>query len=134
NRLPVDILKVDRSFVMRMDHSTEDAAIVASIISLAHGLNMQVVAEGIETDDQRSRITSLGCEFGQGYHFSRPICFDDVLMLLLTESMKPESLSGNGSEYQDSTSHANGTFDSFEDVANVETLSSTANESMLVAR
>lgn len=72
---------------MRMDHSTENATIVTAIISLAHGLNMEVVTEGIETEQQRARVVALGCQYGQGYLFSKPVSFDDVVKMLLDEAV-----------------------------------------------
>ncbi|MGA7934513.1 MAG: bifunctional diguanylate cyclase/phosphodiesterase, partial [Kovacikia sp.] len=73
HRFPVNTLKVDRSFVSRMLDSDEDAAIVETIIVLGHKLGMDVVAEGIETAEQATELKSLGCEYGQGYLFSKPL-------------------------------------------------------------
>ncbi|MGH9425454.1 MAG: EAL domain-containing protein, partial [Terriglobia bacterium] len=70
---PVHTLKVDRSFVSRMGANGENSEIVRTIISLAHNLNLDVIAEGVETAEQRSQLQALGCEFGQGYYFSRPV-------------------------------------------------------------
>jgi EAL domain-containing protein (putative c-di-GMP-specific phosphodiesterase class I) len=71
-RLPVSALKVDRSFVAGLPHDVEDEAIVASTIQLGHTLNLDVIAEGVETPAQRSRLTDLGCDYGQGYLLGRP--------------------------------------------------------------
>ena len=73
HRLPVTDLKIDRSFVMRMSESSEHAEIVSTIIKLAHSLKLRSVAEGIETAEQHKQLTDLGCEFGQGYYFARPL-------------------------------------------------------------
>ena len=70
SRLPVDRLKIDRSFVQRMQTDGRDAAIVQSIITLAHGLGMAVIAEGVETESQRLSLRSIGCDHAQGYLFS----------------------------------------------------------------
>ncbi|MGI8538627.1 MAG: putative bifunctional diguanylate cyclase/phosphodiesterase [Rubrobacteraceae bacterium] len=72
---PVDALKVDRSFVRRMSEeaSGENAEIVETIITLARQLGMDVVSEGIETTDQLDRLREAGCDYGQGYLFSRPV-------------------------------------------------------------
>jgi diguanylate cyclase (GGDEF)-like protein/PAS domain S-box-containing protein len=72
-RLPIDTLKIDRSFVSRMGPHGEDSEIVGTIISLAHNLNLDVIAEGVETAKQLTQLQALGCEYGQGYYFSRPV-------------------------------------------------------------
>jgi diguanylate cyclase (GGDEF)-like protein/PAS domain S-box-containing protein len=71
-RLPVSILKIDQRFVGELPDSTEDDAIVASIIRLAGALGLGVIAEGVETTGQRQRLTDLGCQQAQGYLFGRP--------------------------------------------------------------
>jgi len=71
-RLPVDTLKIDRSFVSRMGANGEDSEIVGTIVSLAHNLKLDVIAEGVETAKQLTQLQALGCEYGQGYYFSRP--------------------------------------------------------------
>jgi diguanylate cyclase (GGDEF)-like protein len=70
-RLPVDVLKIDRSFVMRMQRSEHDAAIVRSTIHLAHDLGVRVVAEGVETAECSAALAELGCDAVQGFHFGR---------------------------------------------------------------
>jgi diguanylate cyclase (GGDEF)-like protein/PAS domain S-box-containing protein len=72
-RFPLDILKIDLSFVRRIEATPENRLIVKGIISLAHSLGLQVVAEGIEKEEHREHLTALECEFGQGYFFSRPL-------------------------------------------------------------
>jgi EAL domain-containing protein (putative c-di-GMP-specific phosphodiesterase class I) len=81
-RLPLDILKLDRSFVSRMDKNKESRQIVHTIISLADNLGMDVVAEGIETVEQADELKSLGCHYAQGYFFSKPINKGSVEALL----------------------------------------------------
>ena len=71
-RLPVEALKIDRSFVDGVGEKSDSTAIVHAIVSLAHALNLMTVAEGIETPQQLGRIRSMGCEFGQGYLFGPP--------------------------------------------------------------
>ena len=71
-RFPVDQLKIDRSFVAEVATNTEDRAIVASLIDLAHALGVSVVAEGVETDDQFLELTAMGCDLAQGYRWRRP--------------------------------------------------------------
>ena len=73
HRLPVSFLKVDRSFISRMVDSNENREVVNTIIRLARNLKMKVVAEGIETSAQLEQLKSLGCEYGQGYFFSKPL-------------------------------------------------------------
>ncbi|MDP9350134.1 MAG: EAL domain-containing protein [Chloroflexota bacterium] len=73
HRFPVDVLKIDRSFVDGLGRESEDTAIVRAVIGLAHSLGLEVVAEGVETDDQAQRLRALGCELAQGYLFSRPL-------------------------------------------------------------
>ncbi len=73
HRLPVDYLKIDRSFVSRMTDSNENSEIVFTIIKLAQNLKMKVIAEGIETADQLAHLKRLNCEYGQGYFFSKPL-------------------------------------------------------------
>jgi diguanylate cyclase (GGDEF)-like protein/PAS domain S-box-containing protein len=93
-RLPVDQLKVDRSFVAGMSKSEEDASIVSAVISLGHDLGLTVVAEGIETADQLRRLQQLRCDEGQGYHFGEPLPADEVLAMAATASM-PEAQRGD---------------------------------------
>jgi diguanylate cyclase (GGDEF)-like protein len=71
--LPLDSLKIDRSFVMNLGENDNDGAIVRTIIALAHNLGMEVVAEGIETYEQWQKLKALGCEWGQGYLFAKPM-------------------------------------------------------------
>ena len=73
-QLPVDTLKVDRSFISKMSNATdENKKIVETIIALAHELNMNVVAEGVETREQHSVLTGMKCQLAQGFLFSRPL-------------------------------------------------------------
>jgi diguanylate cyclase (GGDEF)-like protein/PAS domain S-box-containing protein len=72
-RFPIDVLKIDRSFVNDITIDPDDAAIVVSIISLAHSLRLQVIAEGVETEQQLAYLRQHGCDQIQGYFFSRPI-------------------------------------------------------------
>ena len=79
---PFDVLKIDRSFVMRMTDGDQTLHIVRTIIDLARALGMNVVAEGIETYEQYALLRQLGCRFGQGYLFARPTPADAVSELL----------------------------------------------------
>jgi EAL domain-containing protein (putative c-di-GMP-specific phosphodiesterase class I) len=72
-RLPLDILKLDRSFVQDLETNPNDAAICTATIGLAHHLGLAVVAEGVETEGQHAFLDRLGCDVCQGYLFSRPL-------------------------------------------------------------
>lgn len=78
HRFPINTLKVDRSFVSTMEDGSENGEIVSTIISLAKTLNLNVVAEGIETIHQLHQLRVLGCEYGQGYLFSRPVPVEEA--------------------------------------------------------
>ncbi len=80
--LPLDALKIDRAFVAGMTISTEHMAIVSAIINLAKALRIYVVAEGVETEEQASRLYTLGCDEAQGYLFDRPQPAEDIAKLL----------------------------------------------------
>lgn len=77
-RLPLNVLKVDRSFVQGLPADTDDAAIVVTVLALAHTLNLQVVAEGVETEAQFSHLLNQGCTTFQGYLFGKPMAIDDI--------------------------------------------------------
>ena len=85
HRLPVDILKVDRSFVQNMHEDRDSRNIVKAIVSLAHSLNMKVIAEGVETEEHYRMLSELGCEFGQGYWFAKPLSAVDAEQLLKSQ-------------------------------------------------
>ncbi|MBY0556440.1 MAG: EAL domain-containing protein [Burkholderiaceae bacterium] len=72
-RFPIDVLKIDKSFVDDVTTNPADAAIALSVVSLAHNLNMRVIAEGVETREQMEFLTHHGCDEMQGYYFSRPV-------------------------------------------------------------
>ena len=72
-RLPLDVLKIDRSFIKGIGHDAEDTAIVRAIISMAKSLHLSLTGEGIETAEQAALLRGWACEQGQGYFFSRPL-------------------------------------------------------------
>jgi EAL domain-containing protein (putative c-di-GMP-specific phosphodiesterase class I) len=85
-KLPIDVLKIDRSFITDMDANNDNRAIVSTILSLATALGMKTTAEGIETAEISSALKKLGCTNGQGYYFARPLTFDAAYDFL-SESM-----------------------------------------------
>lgn len=82
HRFPVDTLKIDRSFISRMEQTGENAAIIKTIVALAQNMDFQTVAEGIETDSQFGALRELDCRFGQGYYFSKPLTATEAEVLL----------------------------------------------------
>jgi diguanylate cyclase (GGDEF)-like protein len=85
-KLPIDVLKIDRSFVTDMDANKDNEAIVSTILSLANALGMKTTAEGIETEAISAALKKLGCTNGQGYYFARPLTFE-AAYAFLSESM-----------------------------------------------
>ncbi len=81
-QLPIDTLKIDRSFIMGIPEDKDDVQIAATIVAMAHGLGMEVVAEGIETEEQLQYLNSLNCDRGQGYLLSRPQPTETITELL----------------------------------------------------
>ncbi|TYL49479.1 EAL domain-containing protein [Marinomonas sp. IMCC 4694] len=82
--LPVNLLKIDRSFVMDLEHDMDDRKIVEAIIAMAHKLNIKVIAEGIETRAQWNMLASFQCDYGQGYYVSKALtasAFNDGVMV-----------------------------------------------------
>ena len=91
-RLPVDTIKIDKSFVLEMADDEADEAIVRSMIELAHNLGLRVVAEGVESAATWMRLAALGCDLAQGYHLARPLPADGLLALLESERNAPQRL------------------------------------------
>src|SRR5581483_5178292 len=90
NRFPIDVLKVDRSFVGAIGNGGgSDERIVESIVQLARQLGMEVVAEGVETAEQRDRLQAMGCDLAQGYFFARPMAFDRVAEVVRASHDRP---------------------------------------------
>jgi len=77
-RLPVDEIKIDRSFVRQLATDRADATLVASIVGLGHGLGLRVVAEGVEDRQSHEMLAAMGCDQAQGYHLSRPLPADEI--------------------------------------------------------
>ncbi|MBI1284630.1 MAG: EAL domain-containing protein [Thiobacillus sp.] len=78
-QLPLDALKIDRSFVIGMHHNTQDAIIVRSTVALAHSLGLRVIAEGVENAETLALLKNMGCDRAQGYFFSRPLPLDELI-------------------------------------------------------
>jgi EAL domain-containing protein (putative c-di-GMP-specific phosphodiesterase class I) len=93
-RFPVTSVKIDRSFVESLSLTKDDDAIVAGIINLGHTLGLTVVAEGVEKQVQLDTLTKLGCDFAQGYLFSRPQPADSLTPFLNTPAFRPGRLAG----------------------------------------
>ena len=84
-QLPIDTLKIDRSFIMGIPEDKDDVQIASTIVTMAHGLGMDVVAEGIETENQLQYLNTLGCRRGQGYYLSKPQSVEEITKLLKTK-------------------------------------------------
>jgi EAL domain-containing protein (putative c-di-GMP-specific phosphodiesterase class I) len=80
-------LKIDRSFVMHLEAGTTDYALCETIVMMAHKLGMRVIAEGIETPEQLDLLQQAGCDYGQGYRFSKAVPFETVSRWLASETM-----------------------------------------------
>ena len=92
---PVDVLKIDRSFVKDIPVRSNDMAIVTAIVAMARSLNLGIVAEGVETEEQLAFLVGLGCEYFQGYLFSKPVPAAEFIALLNAETFSPEFVMPN---------------------------------------
>jgi diguanylate cyclase (GGDEF)-like protein len=90
-KLPIDCLKVDQLFVRDMVDDPESATLVGTIVALAKALKLQVVAEGVETEEELQILTALGCDLVQGYHFSKPVPASEIPALLEHNFKGPSS-------------------------------------------
>jgi diguanylate cyclase len=97
--LPVDELKIDRSFVMTMNQDPNNALIVQSVINLGHNLGFTLVAEGVETEQILTTLAGFGCDVAQGYHLSRPITAAAFDTWWTGRSMTPTPLLTGGSHF-----------------------------------
>jgi EAL domain-containing protein (putative c-di-GMP-specific phosphodiesterase class I) len=84
-KFPLDVLKIDRSFISDLAHDLDDAAIVDSIIAMAHRLNLKVIAEGIENQGQVDFLQNHECDIGQGFYYSKPMSAEHLARLLIEE-------------------------------------------------
>ena len=86
--IPIDTLKIDRSFVRDYGIDPDDAAIISAVLSISEKLELRVVAEGVETERQRGLLESVGCHEFQGYLFSPAVSSDEFLALLMKQAGK----------------------------------------------
>ncbi len=88
---PIDILKIDRSFIKNITTDSNDSMIASSVIALAHSMKLKVVAEGVETDKQLELITKQGCDFVQGYYYSPPLPTEEFGLLLRSSGRQQQT-------------------------------------------
>jgi EAL domain-containing protein (putative c-di-GMP-specific phosphodiesterase class I) len=88
-RLPLDKLKIDKSFVQDMAHSAESSAIVQAIVAMAHRLQLAVIAEGVETADQVAALRKAECDQIQGYYYSMPLAAEDCAAFIRRYAAEP---------------------------------------------
>jgi EAL domain-containing protein (putative c-di-GMP-specific phosphodiesterase class I) len=92
-QMPIDVVKIDRSFIDTMSTSSQQKALVDGIVRLAHTLGLQVVAEGVEDQIDRELLIDMGCPWGQGYLFAPPLSYADAVKWML--SQVPADVSSN---------------------------------------
>jgi EAL domain-containing protein (putative c-di-GMP-specific phosphodiesterase class I) len=88
HKFPIDVLKIDRSFIEDLQERRDTAAVIQAIVHLAHNLGMSVVAEGLEQLDQVAFLQTLDCDLGQGFVFSKPLSAENAEKFLL-DSIRP---------------------------------------------
>jgi EAL domain-containing protein (putative c-di-GMP-specific phosphodiesterase class I) len=91
-RFPIDVIKLDRSFVERVDHVSPEAAIVQAVIALGHALNMHITAEGVERAEQVERLRTLGCDSVQGHYFAMPMPVEELASFSCGRAQRPSTL------------------------------------------
>jgi EAL domain-containing protein (putative c-di-GMP-specific phosphodiesterase class I) len=84
-KFDIDYLKIDQAFVRNLAPESQDMALCEAIIVMAHKLGIKVIAEGVETEVQRDLLSAAGCDFGQGYHYSRPVPAEAFEVLLMNQ-------------------------------------------------
>jgi EAL domain-containing protein (putative c-di-GMP-specific phosphodiesterase class I) len=87
-RLPIDAVKIDRTFVADLEQDRDDAAICATIIAMAHALGLQVIAEGVETEGQLEYLRAQGCDQAQGYLISKPVAAAELELEFLARGAR----------------------------------------------
>ena len=78
---PINMLKIDKSFIFGLPDSSEDIAITQAVIAMSHNLNIKVIAEGVEEIEQIDLLRNFGCDFIPGFYYARPMPFDDLFRL-----------------------------------------------------
>ncbi|WP_275575084.1 EAL domain-containing protein [Methylocucumis oryzae] len=91
-KFAIDYIKIDQSFVRNLDSQAGDLPLCEAIIAMAHKLNIKVIAEGIETEQQRRILSVAGCDYGQGFLFSRPLPVYDFGSLLVHNHLKQNTV------------------------------------------
>ena len=107
-RFPIDKLKIDKTFVAEMDTRADDASIVQAIVSLAHGLRLKVVAEGVETQAQLEALKGLGCDQYQGYFCSPALPAAEFERLIRQQMARETQASADPPEFQETWSKLTG--------------------------
>jgi EAL domain-containing protein (putative c-di-GMP-specific phosphodiesterase class I) len=95
-RFPIDVLKIDRGFIMDMTQNASNAQLVRTIITMGHNLGLEVIAEGVETLAQKEQLKNAGCDLAQGYLLGRPMSPEQITELLKGDH--PKRRSGNRSD------------------------------------
>jgi diguanylate cyclase (GGDEF)-like protein/PAS domain S-box-containing protein len=106
HRLPIDTLKIDRSFITQMIKNNENSEIVRTIVSLAKNLSMSLIAEGVETIEQLQQLQQLGCDNGQGYLFSKPVTAEIATQLVKQMEQWQAFTASTGSVYTEFHDHS----------------------------
>jgi EAL domain-containing protein (putative c-di-GMP-specific phosphodiesterase class I) len=99
-KLPVETLKIDRSFIIAMQSDPDTLTLVSTIITLAHLLRLTVVAEGVDQEDQAKMLRELRCDQMQGYLFSRPVPFEQMTALLQRQESGPGGQANQAADLQ----------------------------------
>lgn len=86
SKFDIDFLKIDRSFVSNLTPNSKELALCQAIITMAKSLGMTIIAEGIETKQQQDLLTTMGCDYGQGFYFSKPVRASAISQLITQQS------------------------------------------------
>jgi EAL domain-containing protein (putative c-di-GMP-specific phosphodiesterase class I) len=87
NKFDIDYLKIDQSFIRNLSYESSEMALSEAIIVMAHKLGLKVIAEGVETEQQRDLLAAAGCDYVQGYLFSKPLPVDEFKALLHSDGL-----------------------------------------------